>query len=124
MQAFSTDLRQRAIAAYDANEGTQQQVADRFKVSVSWLRKVLRQRRLTGSIDPKPHGGGRTRVIDDEAARRLRQAVAQTPDATLAELAEAAGVRASPSMVHRALKDLGVTRKKSPGGRPSRIDPS
>ena len=124
MQAFSPDLRQRAISAYDAQEGTQQQVADRFKVSVSWLRKVLRQRRQTGSIDPRPHGGGRTRVIDDEAVRRLRQAVAEAPDATLAELAEAAGVRASPSMVHRALKALGVTRKKSRGGRPSRTAPS
>ena len=124
MQAFSPDLRQRAISAYDAQEGTQQQVADRFKVSVSWLRKVLRQRRQTGSIDPRPHGGGRTRVIDDEAVRRLRQAVAEALDAALAELAEAAGVRASPSMVHRALKALGVTRKKSRGGRPSRTAPS
>ena len=124
MPAFSTDLRQRAIAAYDANEGTQQQVADRFKVSASWLRKVLRQRRLTGSIDPRPHGGGRARAIDDEAAGRLRRAVAEAPDATLVQLAEAAGLRASPSMVHRALKDLGVTRKKSRGGRPSRTGPS
>ena len=124
MQAFSPDLRQRAITAYDAKEGTQQQVADRFKVSVSWLRKVLRQRRLTGSIDPKPHGGGRKPVIDHEVGQRLRQAVTNTPDATLAELAQAAGVRASPSMVHRALQALGVSRKKSPGGRPSRIGPS
>ena len=113
MQAFSIDLRERALAAYDANEGTQQQIADRFKVSVSWLRKVLRQRRQTGSIAPKPHGGGRTRVIDQQVAQRLRQAVAQTPDATLAELAQTADVQASPSMVHRALKALGVSRKKT-----------
>lgn len=72
MQAFSPDLRQHAIAAYDANEGTQPQVADRFKVSASWLREALHQRRWTGSIDPRPHGGGRTRVIDDQAAGRLR----------------------------------------------------
>ena len=124
MKAFSPDLRQRAIATYDAQEGSQQQVADRFKVSVSWLRKVLRQRRQTGSIDPRPHGGGRKRVIDHEAGQRLRQAVAEAPDATLAELAQTAGVQASPSMVHRALEALGLPRKKSPGGRPSRIGPS
>ena len=100
MQTFSPDLRQRAIAAHDANQGTQQQVADRFKASVSWLRKVLRRRRTTNSIDPKPHGG-RTRLIDGGAA----------------------GVRASHSMVHRAKKDLGATRKESPGGRPSRSAP-
>ena len=124
MNAFSTDLRQRVIAAYDADEGTQQQVADRFDVSVQFVRKLPRQRRLTGSIDPKPHGGGRTRLIDPEAADRLRQAVADANDATLSQLAQAAGLKASPSMVHRALRALGITRKKSRGGRPSRTGPS
>ena len=124
MKAYSIDLRQRVIAAHDAGQGTHQQVAVRFAVSVSWVRKVLRQRRQSGSIAPKPHGGGRARVIDGEAGGRLRQAVASNHDATLAELAQAVGVRASPSMVHRALKALGITRKKSPGGRPSRIAPT
>ena len=124
MKAFSIDLRQRIVAAFDAKEGTQQQVAQRFCVSTDLVRKLLRQRRNTGSIEPKPHGGGRTRVIGPEASQRLRQAVAQNDDATLAQLAEAAGVAASPSMVHRALKDLGITRKKSPAGPPSRIGPS
>lgn len=124
MNAFSTDLRQRVVAAYDAGEGTQRQVADRFKVSVQWVRKLLHQRRTTGSIDPKPHGGGRARVIDQEAGDRLRRAVTQSNDATLSQLAEAAGLKASPSMVHRGLRALGITRKKSRGGRPSRTAPS
>ena len=59
MQAYSNDLRQRVVAAYDAHEGTQEQVAARFAVSTSWVRKLLRQRRTTGSIEPRPHGGGR-----------------------------------------------------------------
>lgn len=124
MAAFSIDLRQRIIAAYDAQEGTQQQVASRFAVSVQFVRKLLAQRRATGSIEPKPHGGGRTRVIDHDARHRLRLAVAATPDATLAQLAESVGVDASPSMVYRALQSEGITRKKSLGGRPSRIAPS
>ena len=124
MKAYSIDLRQRVIAPHDAGEVTHQQVADRFTVSVSWVRKVLRQRRQSGSIAPKPHGGGRARVIDGEAGGRPRQAVAANDDATLAELAQAANVRASPSMVYRALVELGITRRKSRGGRPSRIAPS
>ncbi len=124
MKAFSTDLRQRVIDAYQAKQGTQQQLADRFAVSFAWVRKILAHHRNTGSIEPKPHGGGRTRLINQEAGERLRQAVAADNDATLAKLAEAAGVRASASMVHRALKDLGITRKKSRGGRPSKIDPN
>ena len=124
MKAFSTDLRERVVAAHDSQEGTQHQLADRFRVSVQWVRKILHQRRDTGSIDPKPHGGGRTRVFDPAASDRLRQAVAAAPEATLAELAQASGVAASPSMVSRALKALGITRKKSRSGPPSRIDPS
>ena len=124
MKAFSIDLRQRIIAAFDAKEGTQKQVAQRFRVSIDFVGKLLRQRRNTNSIDPKPHGGGRTRVIDTQASQRLRQAVAENNDATLAQLAAAAGVQASPSMVHRALKDLDITRKKSLIGRPSKTVPS
>ena len=124
MKAYSTDLRQRVVVACDARDGTREQIAARFSVSIDWIRKILRQRRDTGSIAPKPHGGGRVRCFDQQAAQRLRLAVATHSDATLAELAQAADVAASPSMVHRELKALGITRKKSRSEPPSRIDPS
>ena len=120
MAAYSNDLRGRVVAADDAGEGTQEQVAARFAVSTSWVRKLLRQRRVTGSIAPRPHGGGRAPAFDEGASRRLREAVRADDDATLAELARAAGVACCASAVHRALERLGITRKKSRGGRPSR----
>ena len=120
MKAYSNDLRQRVVAAYDAGAGTQERVAARFAVSVSWVRKLLRQRRATGSIDPRPHGGGHAPAFDAEAAARLRRAVRDDSDATLEELGRAAGVACSPSAVYRALGRLGITREKSRGGRPSR----
>ncbi len=120
MKAYSTDLRERVVAAYDAGEDTQEQVAARFAVSTSWVRKLLRQRRRTGSIEPRPHGGGHAPAFDGEAAARLRQAVRDDSDATLEELGRAAGVACSPSAVYRTLDRLGITRKKSRGGRPSR----
>jgi transposase len=120
MKAYSIDLRQRVVAACDAGDATREQVAARFSVSVAWVRKLLRQRRATGSIAPRPHGGGRPPAFDAEADRRLRAAVRADADATLGELATAAGVRCCPSAVHRALARLGVTRKKSRGGRPSK----
>jgi transposase len=124
MKAYSIDLRQRVVAAYDAAEGTQEQVAARFAVSVSWVRKLLRQRRATGSIDPKPHGGGHAPAFGAEAAVRLRQAVRDDSDATLEELGRVAGVSCSASAVYRALDRLGITRKKSRGGRLSRTAPT
>lgn len=124
MKAYSNDLRERVVAACDAGDATRERIAARFSVSVTWIRKLVRQRRATGSIAPRPRGGGRARAFDAEADRRLREAVKAAPDATLAELAEAAGVACVPSAVHRALKRLGIARKKSRGGRPSRIGPN
>lgn len=120
MRAYSTDLRERVVAACDARDGTRAEIAARFSVSEGWIRKVLRQRRDTGSIAPKPHGGGRAAAFDAGAAARLRQAVRDDDDATLEELGRAAGISCSPAAVCRALRRLGITRKKSRGGRPSR----
>jgi transposase len=120
MRAYSTDLRERVVAACDACDGTRDQIASRFSVGVAWIRKILRQRREAGSIAPRPHGGGHPRAFDGPADLRLREALRADDDATLGELAEAAGVSCVPSAVHRNLVRLGITRKKSRGGRPSR----
>jgi transposase len=124
MKAYSIDLRERVVAACDARDGTRERIAARFSVSVAWVRKLMRQRRETGSIAPRPRGGGRAPAFDTGADRRLREAVRADDGATLHELARAAGVACCPSAVHRALRRLGITRKKSRGGRPSRTGPS
>jgi len=124
VKTYSMDLRERVVAACDEGGATREQIAARFSVSVSWIRDLLKRRRETGSIAPKPRGGGRRPAFDPEAGARLRQAVRDDNDATLAELAEAAGVACSPAAVYRALRRLDVARKKSPGGRPSRTGPS
>jgi transposase len=124
MRAYSIDLRERVVAACDAGDATREQIAARFSVSVSWIRGLMKRRRETGSIAPRPRGGGRAPAFDGETAARLREAVRADDDATPEELAEAAGVACCPSAVHRALARLGITRKKSRGGRPSRTAPS
>jgi transposase len=124
MKAYSMDLRERVVAACDARDGTREPVAARFSVRVSWIRDLMRRRRETGSIAPKPRGGGRPPAFAGVAAERLRAAVADDDDATLEERAEAAGVACVPSAVHGALKRMGITRKKSRGGRPNRTAPS
>ena len=124
MKAYSIDLRERVVAACDAGDATREQIAARFSVSVIGIRKLLRRRRETGSIEPRPRGGGRAPAFRGEAAGRLREAVRADDDATLEELARAAGVSCGPSAVHRALARLGITRKKSRGGRPSRTAPN
>jgi transposase len=120
MKAYSTDLRERVVAACDAGDATREQIAARFSVSVAWIRKLMRQRRETESIEPRPRGGGHPPAFDAEAERRLREAVRADEDATLEQLARAAGVSCGLSTVYRTLKRLGVSRKKGRGGRPTR----
>ncbi len=124
MAAYSMDLRQRVVAACDEGIDSRAEIAERFSVSPSWVRRLLQRRRETGSIAPKPRGGGQPPAFSGEAADRLRQALAASPDATLKELARVAGVACGTSATDRALKRLGITRKKSRSGPPSRIGPS
>ena len=52
MKAYDTEFRGEVLAACDAKEGTKA-VALRFKVSESWVRRILQQRRETGQVAPK-----------------------------------------------------------------------
>ena len=55
MATLSLDLRQRILASYDNDEGTRDQIAVRFKVSLGMVKKLLQQRRRTGCIKPRHH---------------------------------------------------------------------
>ena len=57
MRPYSMDLRERVAAAIDAGEGSQRQVAKRFRVSVSFVTRLVQRRRDAGTLAPKPHGG-------------------------------------------------------------------
>ena len=83
MKAFSSDLRQRIVAAVDAGEQTQLEVAARFSVTPRFVSKLLRQRRERGHIEPLARGGGRSRRVNLE---RLAAAVEAKNDVSLKEL--------------------------------------
>ena len=112
MEAYSRDLRERVVRAVDENRGTRRQIAATFGVSTSWVRKLLRRRRETGSIDAKPRGGGRQPRLDDQGDRQLRELVEQRPDATLSELCQQMDEDIGTTCVHRALRRLGLSLKR------------
>lgn len=113
MAPYSMDLRERVLEAYDNGEGTQEELAQTFRVSTRWIQKLLAQRRQTGAINPRPHGGGRPATVSGERVEQLREALRSKPDATLSELREALGLGGSIMGVFRALKRHRITRKKS-----------
>ena len=59
MKPYSLDLRRRVLGAWQRGEGSQRQLASRFAVHLTFVRNLLRLYRQTGSIEPRPHGGGR-----------------------------------------------------------------
>jgi transposase len=112
MQPISKDLRTRIIEAIDQHEGSIRQIASRFRVSMSFVVRLLRRRRGTGGFEPKPHGGGRLPALNPAQLEQLRELVRQQPDATLEELRNRLDVDCSLAAIWRALKELGITRKK------------
>jgi transposase len=53
MEAYSMDLRERVIEAYDAGRGSSRELAEVFDVSGAWIRKLLWLRRETGTVAAK-----------------------------------------------------------------------
>jgi len=113
MKPYSLDLRQRVVEAYENGECTHEELTETFCVSLSWIEKLLRRWRETGSIAPKTHGGGRQAKITGKKLERLKALVEETPDATLEELRRKCRVKGSIMSVFRALKRLEITLKKS-----------
>ena len=115
--AYSVDLRERAVAAYHHGEGTQEEVAELFAISLSSLRCYLRLESKTGDLAPKiNYQRGPREVIDEEGLQTVAELMRECRDATLAELCTAYrkhhGKSVSQSMMHRALKKLNLRRKK------------
>ncbi len=120
--AYSQDLRDRVIAARDGGIKTKR-VAELFRVSASWVRRVMQRRREHGQTRPRPRGGATVVKIDLGQLRRL---VEQQPDATVRELHERLGIlgiACSVSAVGMALRRLGLSFKKRRCMPPSRTGP-
>ena len=117
MNAYSSDLRERIAQAYDEGAGSQRALAARFRVSRTFVERLLRRRRETGSLAASPRGGGQRSALDAAALRLVARLVRQQNDLTLAELCERVasqrGVRVSVPTMHRALRRLELSHKKS-----------
>ena len=120
MEAYPSKLRELALDASDQGLPTKE-IAQRLKVSPSWVRRVkqrLRDHGLRTAVAQARNGPDPALGAADR--RRLAAAVARSPDATLAELKRDLGLPVSVSTVARALAELRLTFKKSPSTPPSR----
>jgi transposase len=121
MKALSMDLRERVAKA--KGPGSSYEVAARFAVCDSWVRKIWIRMTATGSVAPLPRGGNRARKVDQEGEVLIRRWVGEQPDLTIDEiraryLVERHVAVSEPAM-RRAVNRLGLSRKKRRSSRPS-----
>src|SRR4051812_24351354 len=112
MRPYSLDLRERIAAAIDDQEGSIREIARLFRVSTSFIVRLLQRRRTSGTLDPKPHGGGTPPALGPDDLKRLAELVREQPDATLEQLKQRGGFGCSLKTLWYALDRLGLPRKK------------
>ena len=81
---LSKDLRERAVRAYRNKEGSQEVIAERFKIARSTLQEWLK---APESPEDKPETRGRPRALSPEDLIRLEKLVKKHKDAGEEELA-------------------------------------
>lgn len=116
MGPYPIELRRRVVEAYLEGEGTLEEIAERFRVSLHFVTDMLTRYRQTGDVQPRPHGGGPMPRLDDTGLEQLRAMIEADSDATLAELSDRIArelhIVLGVSRLCKLLKSMGLPRKK------------
>jgi len=106
------ELRRKIVEAYEKNEGTYFQLAQRFGVGEATVYRLLKLKREQGNVKP----GTSARVTEQEMPEFVLF-VSELPNATLEQLKDAWILRTrrqvSRSSIVRALRRAGIARKKA-----------
>jgi transposase len=120
---YSQDLRERVFAASDDGDRVGK-IAEKLRVSVSFVSKALARRRTTGETRARAQCNQMTPKLAP-LYDAIRARVAERPDGTIEELRAwllaSHAMSASVGLVWKTLKQLGLTLKKSHSARPNRI---
>jgi transposase len=116
---IQNDLRRKLLEAYEAGAGSLRALAQQFRVSWGYSKKIRAQQLLTGRTErPVQSRHGPVSRVTAAVKEKLRQLLEPQADLTLAELREAllgeAGVQLSRSRLGQVVQQLGWRRKKSP----------
>lgn len=121
------EIRERAVRAYEAGEGSFEAVAARFGLGRRTLQEWVALYRETGGVNPRPKGGGNPSPVMMEA---LEEALRERPDAIVEELKRMHNARVPKkarvhrSSILRALHRRGYVFKKNVPGPQSKTGPT
>lgn len=108
-------LRERVVA-FVGEGNTHRSAATHFRVSIKFVNDMVRLKRITGSLAPKPQGNGgwsKLGAFDDWARERLANQGDLTLDDLVRELCDQHGMRVARSSVGYWLHRLGLSHKKN-----------
>jgi len=123
MRTISLDLRERILASYDQKEGTREEIAHRFRVSLGMVKKLLQRRRQGGDIGPRYHRCGLKPGKVAAQGQAFRQLLSRKPDMTLEELRRARALDCTLPAIHYVLEKMGLTYKKRLSGPANKTGP-
>ena len=116
MLPYSLDLRERVVTAYEQGVETIAEIAMRFSVGQTFVKKMLRQKRETGSLAIKECRPGPEKLLSEKDCQWLRREINKEPDLTIDQLHERLmkerRVMVSRATVGRAVQSLNLPLKK------------
>lgn len=125
-EPLSVDLRERVVAAIEGGM-SRRQAAAHFRVGVSSAIRWMSRAQNTGDVRPKPMGGDHRSAPIEAQAPFLLSMRQERSDATLREYQAALverGLAIGLSSISRFFARHGITLKKRPRTRPSKIAPT
>jgi len=66
MKPYSTDFRRKIVETKQKTQESNQQIAERFQVSYSFVSRLVKRYESTGSVEPSPHGGGKALKLNSK----------------------------------------------------------
>jgi transposase len=106
------EQRQKVLKRHQAGDETLEDLADRFEVSLGWVKKISAAFTRTGKMErPRPARLGRKSKMTPELDAWIRTAVAGQPDLTLAELQFRLGSGSAVHHQHRLVVEYIATFK-------------
>ena len=116
MKPYSRELREKIVNTYLQREESVRQIAKRFQVSASFVQKLIKKYRQTGTVDSEPHRGGKPPKLNPEQIDLVKELIEQHSDATLQELCNMlesqSGIRISRSTMSRITQKLRLNKSR------------
>ena len=116
-QPYPDSLRCALLLAFESGEGTLEELAEDFRVSYGYAKKIRQQHLRSGQMQRRVREYRPKSPLHEERRKKLLQWIGEQPDLTLVELQERLqqeyDLRLSLTAIWRWLKRLGLRLKKN-----------